>query len=301
MTIQTDTITSQPPRLIRAEGSASELGEQIGEQTAELIAHSVATYTKRFESDAGMSLEAVRAAGARYGSAIAEWDADLAATLQGMAHASGQPLELLVALNARTELLYGTRYEEGGCTPVSVLSDATANGHVLIGQNWDWRIEQQRASFVLATRDRNGFSVIALAEAGMLMKSGLNSAGLGLCNNLLVSDRDGERNGAVPMHLLTRSVIQQPRMSLAHRKILPASRASSANIMLADAAGEAIDFELVPDDFGVLYPEDGMITHANHFESALPLSAPRRPPVMRVRQPHRPGGLPSHHAFTSAP
>lgn len=270
------TTNSGPPRLVRAEGSATEIGNQVGKQTAELIAHSVETYTKRFERDAGLSLEAIRAAGRHYESAITEWDTEVAAMLRGMARGSGQPLDLLVALNARTELLYGTAHEEGGCTSVSVLGDATADGHVLIGQNWDWRIEQQRASFVLATRDQHGVSVIALVEAGMLMKSGMNSSGIGLCNNLLVSDRDGSRRGAVPMHVLTRGVIQQPRMSLAHRKILPVSRASSVNLMLADAGGEAIDFELVPDDFGVMYPVDGLITHANHFETGLPVVDQKR-------------------------
>lgn len=268
--------TTVPPRLVRAEGTAYDIGEQIGQQTAELIAHSIDTYTNRFQREAGLSLNNVRAAGAGYAEAIAAWDPELMNTLAGMAKASSQPLDLVVALNARTELLYGTAYEEGGCTSVSVMPEATADGHVLIGQNWDWRTGQQRASFVLATRDQNGFSVIALAEAGMLMKSGLNSAGIGLCNNLLVSDRDGSRPGSIPMHLLIRGVIQQPRMSLAHRKILPEPRASSANVMLADAGGEAINFELCPGDFGVLYPEDGLITHANHFETDLPLVDQKR-------------------------
>lgn len=265
-----------PPRLVRAEGDPSQIGEQIGTQTAELIAHSVETYTKRFQSDAGLTLSAVRSAGRQFGEAIHAWDERVAMTLEGMARAASQPSELLFALNARTELLYGTAYEEGGCTSVSALGSATADGHVLIGQNWDWRIEQQRASFVLATRDERDFTVIALAEAGMLMKSGLSSAGIGLCNNLLVSDRDGARAGAVPMHVLTRGAIEQPRMSLAHRAILPATRASSANIMLADAGGEAIDFELVPGDFGVLYPVDSLITHANHFETGLPVVDQKR-------------------------
>lgn len=264
------------PRLVRAEGKPAEIGEQIGSQTGELIAHSIETYTHRFERDAGLSLGAIRDAGRRFGEAIRAWDERIASTLEGMARASDQSPELLFALNARTELLYGTAYEEGGCTSVAALGAATADDHVLIGQNWDWRVEQQRASFVLATRDEHDFTVIALAEAGMLMKSGLSSAGIGLCNNLLVSDRDGARPGAVPMHALTRGVIEQPRMSLAHRKILPATRASSANIMLADAGGEAIDFELVPDDFGVLYPVDGLITHANHFETPLPVVDQKR-------------------------
>jgi isopenicillin-N N-acyltransferase-like protein len=125
-------------------------------------------------------------------------------------------------------------------------------------------------TFLLATRDTDGFSVLTLAEAGMLAKSGLNSAGLGVCANLLVSDRDTGGKG-VPYHYLLRGVLQSPTMSKAHRKVLPVTRISSGNLLLADAGGEAIDLEVAPDVFGHLLPEDGLITHANHFASTLPL------------------------------
>jgi isopenicillin-N N-acyltransferase-like protein len=35
--------------------------------------------------------------------------------------------------------------------------------------------------------------------------------------------------------------------------------------------GEVIDFELVPGDLGVLHPVDGVVTHANHLETSLPV------------------------------
>ena len=40
---------------------------------------------------------------------------------------------------------------------------------------------------------------------------------------------------------------------------------SSANYILADKAGVAINFELTPNDFFQMYPENGILAHANHF------------------------------------
>ena len=36
-------------------------------------------------------------------------------------------------------------------------------------------------------------------------------------------------------------------------------------MMVSDASGEAINFECAPDELFCLYPEDGLITHSNHF------------------------------------
>jgi isopenicillin-N N-acyltransferase like protein len=65
--------------------------------------------------------------------------------------------------------------------------------------------------------------------------------------------------------------LQSTTMSKAHKQLLQVERISSGNVLIADAGGESIDFELAPGMFGTLLPRGGMIAHANHFESALPL------------------------------
>ncbi|MDR6436704.1 isopenicillin-N N-acyltransferase-like protein [Paenarthrobacter nicotinovorans] len=258
------------PALVAVQGSYLDMGEQLGQQSANLIEQSLNTYVQRFKDDAGLTDNDIDRWGERYWQILRSYNTDIAAMLEGMAKGSRQRVGRLAALNARTEILYGSGYTEEGCTSVSVVSTHTANGHTLIGQNWDWHPEQGPATFLLATRDTNGFSVLSLTEAGMLAKSGLNSAGLGVCANLLVSDRDAGGHG-VPYHYLLRGVLQARTMSKAHKAVLGVSRVSSGNILLADADGESIDFELAPDDFGYLLPADGMIVHANHFESGLNL------------------------------
>jgi isopenicillin-N N-acyltransferase-like protein len=259
------------PPLIAVEGTYEEMGAELGSRTRELVERSLATYLRRFRDDAGLSDADVLRWGGIYHEVARSYDPRIAAMLEGLAEGAGARVEHITALNARTELLYGTGYRDEGCTSVAVLPSHTLDGHTLLAQNWDWHPEQGPVTFLLATRDTDGFAALTLAEAGMLAKSGLNSAGLGVCANLLVSDRDTGGKG-VPYHYLLRGVLQSRIMSAAQRKALDVPRISSGNLLIADAGGEAIDLEVAPGVFGHLLPVDGMITHSNHFQSALPLT-----------------------------
>ena len=266
--------------LFAASGTYAEMGAAIGAATATLVAGNLSSYRRRFRDEAGLSDADVMEWGSRYRRIAAAYDSDIEAALTGLAEGAGQPPELIFALNARTEMLYGAGHAnvaraDDGCTSLAVLGSHTTDGHTLLAQNWDWHPEQGPVTFLVATRDAEGFTVLTLAEAGMLAKSGLNSAGIGVCANLLVSDRDRGGEG-VPYHLLLRGVLQSPTMARAHRAVLPHTRISSGNLLIADRGGEAIDFEVAPDDFGYLLPEDGALTHANHFESDLAVGDPRR-------------------------
>lgn len=259
------------PPLIAVEGSYQEMGAELGARTKDLVAENLQIYLRRFRDEARLSDADVLRWGSTYQQVAHDYDPAIAAMLEGLAEGAEQPIEHITALNARTEMLFGTGYRDEGCTSVAVLGRHTVDGHTLLAQNWDWNPEQGPITFLLATRDSDGFSVLTLAEAGMLAKSGLNSAGIGVCANLLVSDRDAGGVG-VPYHYLLRGVLQAQRMGRAHRKVLDVPRISSGNLLIADAGGEAINFEVAPDVFGHLVPENGMITHSNHFASDIPVA-----------------------------
>ncbi|WP_199183312.1 C45 family peptidase [Cryobacterium sp. Y82] len=254
--------------MVVVEGSDHEMGGQIGEATRDLIHRSVETYARRYRNEAKLSDSDIHRWGSTYYKAVEDFDPRISAMLMGVSEGSGIPVETITALNARTELLYGTGYRDEGCTSYAVLPERMGTAHTVIGQNWDWRSEQRDVTFLLATRDTEGFSVLTLTEAGMLAKSGLNSAGIGACANLLVSNRDRSGTG-IPYHFLLRSALNADTLSRAIKRVTSATRISSGNIMLGAAGGEAIDLELAPDVFGHVLPERGIITHANHFESKI--------------------------------
>ncbi len=49
------------------------------------------------------------------------------------------------------------------------------------------------------------------------------------------------------------------------KAVLKAKVTVSFNIMIAHRDGEAIDLEVSPIDVGFLHPDDGILTHSNHF------------------------------------
>jgi isopenicillin-N N-acyltransferase like protein len=264
--------TDLPLPLISVRGVPEECGIAYGSEAADLIAANIETYAGRFAAQAGLDRSTVRRAGVAFRDATRQHQPRIAAMLDGVAVGAEVSVEDLYAVNGRTELLYGAVRSE--CTSVGVLDSRSANGHTLLAQNWDWYPAQRPYTVLLSTRDENGFGVVTLAEAGMVAKAGLNSAGVGLCVNLLGSDRDG-RPGGVPYHVLVRAALEADCLALALRAVCSMPRSASVNLMLGqacpDAPGEVIDMELVPGEVGVLHPVDGLLTHANHILSALPV------------------------------
>jgi isopenicillin-N N-acyltransferase-like protein len=262
-----------PLPLISVAGTPAECGAAYGAAAEALIAENVALYLRRFHDQAGLDQAAVRAAGAGYRGTTRAVHPRIADMLDGVAEGAGVQVDEVYALNARTELIYGTR-PDGGCTAAGVLDTHTASGHLLMGQNWDWHPAQREAMVVLQTTDERGHTVITLAEAGMLAKTGLNSAGLGVCLNLLGCDRDGTVDGGVPYHVVVRAVLESDHLGGALKVACRTPRNASLNLLIGqahEAGGEIIDLELAPGEAGWLHPVDGLLTHANHFETALPV------------------------------
>ena len=253
-----------PLPLVAVEGTPAECGAAYGAQAASLVAGNTAAYLDRFAEQAGLAPAEVRRAGAAFRQVTLEAQPRVAAMLDGLAEGARVAVEEIYALNARTELLYGATE----CTSLGVISDTT-----VLAQNWDWHPDQRPYALLLATRDERGFAVLTLAEAGMLGKAGLNSAGLGLCVNMLMSDRDG-RGPGVPYHVLVRAVLESHTLGGAIEVICGSPRSASINMLIGQAfgpsvPGEVIDVEVAPGDVGFLHPVDGVITHANHFESSI--------------------------------
>jgi isopenicillin-N N-acyltransferase-like protein len=265
--------------VVSVSGTPAECGEAYGVESRVMIQANVEAYLRRFREQAGLDNEAVRSAGEAFRTATAEHHPRIGAMLDGVAAGAGVPVAEIYALNGRTELIYGTVQE---CTAIGVLGTHTATGHLLMGQNWDWHPDQLDAMLLLRTTDERGFTVLTLAEAGMVAKTGLNSAGLGQCLTMLGSDRDGLTSPpGVPYHVIARATLEADSLGWATRMACRSPRNASINLLLGQAGdreygdpavtGELIDLELVPGDVGWLHPVDGMITHANHLDSRLPV------------------------------
>ena len=253
--------------LIRATGTPTEIGASYGEQAAALIAGNLEDYRAKFAA-VGLDAAQVTRIGEMFAETTRAYTPRIADTLDAVAEGAGIARGDVYALNARTELMLPQGMEVTECTAVAVLSEHTANGNTLLAQNWDWYPEQQPYTVVLATRDERGHEIVTLAEAGMLAKTGLNNAGVGVCVNLIHSDRDGAPGG-VPYHVLIRAVLDQPDGLAVSLKVTSLPRSASINLMIAAAGGTALDLEVAPGLVGRVLPQDGLVTHANHFVSDI--------------------------------
>jgi isopenicillin-N N-acyltransferase-like protein len=161
-----------------------------------------------------------------------------------------------------------------------VLPEASADGHTLLAQNWDWMPEAAETAVVLEVHRDDGPSYLTIAEAGHLAKVGVNSAGLGVCTNTLVSQQDAGRMG-VPYHVLLRALMDATSISAATRTVLQAQRAFSGNFLLAHRDGLAVNIETRsggPEGARTQFAgDDGLLAHTNHF-----LDAGLRPGDARV-------------------
>ncbi|HLK41873.1 MAG TPA: C45 family peptidase, partial [Thermoleophilia bacterium] len=110
-------------------------------------------------------------------------------------------------------------------------------------------------------------SYATIVEAGMLAKVGMNAAGLGICTNTLVSDRDANRPG-VPYHVMLRALFDATSVDEAAATLRSVERALSANYLIADKSGRAANFETIAggaDAIHATVPHGGLIAHTNHF------------------------------------
>ena len=130
---------------------------------------------------------------------IENFDPAYVEEMRGIAEGAGEPFAAVMLMNARTEMVAAARRQQAarqfpdGCTAALALPEASADGVLLHGQNWDWRAECAETGVVLRIRRDDGPDILTFTEAGGLARSGLNSAGIGLTANALECDRDYQR------------------------------------------------------------------------------------------------------------
>lgn len=263
---------------VRVEGGPRDRGRQYGEQAADRIAISIRAYGEVFRDYAGWDWSTVRREAARYEAPIAAQFPSYLEEMRGIAEGAGVDFEDVLSINVRTEVMFAAKarkaeeasHSVGECSSFAVVPEASANRHTLIGQNWDWLLHCFDTVVVLEAVQEQGPDFVTVVEAGLLAKTGMNSSGIGLVTNALVTDADvGEP--ALPYHVLLRAILDAETLSDAYTVLQSGRRSASANYLIAHRDGMAVDIEAAPGDFArlfLLFPEDGVLLHTNHYRSA---------------------------------
>jgi isopenicillin-N N-acyltransferase-like protein len=247
-----------------------ERGRQLGRASRDHVRGSLQFYEETFAHYAGLSWAQVREIAAQFRDPIAEYDEQIGREIEGIAAGAEVPHEDALAINARTEIMFGlwTRPAHE-CTSLFVGPEASANGHVLIGQNWDWNPRTLHTTILAEIDQGPRPSFAMLAEGGLVGKIGFNAAGVGVAANALVSDLDKGEPG-VPFHVILRGILDSRTVEEAVAAIVRARRASSANYVIAGANGAGVNVETAPggvETVFMIHPTDGFLSHSNHFTS----------------------------------
>jgi isopenicillin-N N-acyltransferase-like protein len=249
-----------------------------GRELAPMIAENIDTYLARFAAG-GLDKDDARKEGETWVEVIAGQNAEYSQEMRGVAEGADLPLGDIAMLNARYEITFGLfgrearakdiaaiAEEADGCSTFGALPEATANGHTILGQNWDWLAGVHEHCAVLRIRRKSGTDLICYTEAGIVGgKMGVNEHGIGLVENGLVSDHDGRNAYEKPFHMRCREILDAETYDFALQPIVATRRVCSANFVVGHADGEIIDVETSPDAVSYHYPHDGLVTHSNHF------------------------------------
>ena len=238
-------------------------GRAYGEAAREKINTILEKYRKIFNAITGDTWETTVERGESFISKAQAFAPDLVEEIRGIAEGADQAFMDVFLLNARSEILFNPQVLAQECTTVAALPESTTNGEVLLAQNWDWYKEVIDCQVILNIRQSEGKpSFITFTEAGQLAKIGMNTAGIGLVVNNLVSDQP--RTG-VPWIFMTRRVLESSHLAQAIGYVLNTPRAHSINFLIGYAEGEAVNLETSPVEEHILWPENGCLVHTNHY------------------------------------
>jgi hypothetical protein len=255
--------------LLSLTGDDAARGHQFGRLAAPLIRTIFAAQDAAETAADGVGL---RAWWARTGHALAPFIARHTphtwAEMEGMAAGADLPLEDLLALTCSYEKHMkwrpaGTASADAAhCTAFAATGAATADGHLLCGQNNDevpgcWA--HAAADVAVRHQQADGLTTLLYTHPGIPAYMGMNSAGL--CVLWMYID-NGDRGPGVPTCALIREVLHQPSLAAALAWLQAVPHAIPNAFTLA-AEGEGLaNLEISPAHVA-LTRGDTWLVHAN--------------------------------------
>lgn len=271
--------------------SVKQIGLAYGQQGRTQVLGSIAFYRRQFQETCNLDWPAVRAEADRYVTSLTRLAPRHLEEIRGIAEGSGVDFLDILALNVRTEITFGLftdsststgettssveMPESDGCTslswftgdhddqPTFLPKEASSS---YLAQNWDW-MPGQRANLValyISHASPELPKIATVTEAGLLAKTGLNSAGVGVCLNALRCR--GVNRDQLPVHLALRRVLECSSRDEAVRALKQTGFAGCGHLLVADAKTGGVGLECTSRWIRELdMDEVGRVHHTNHL------------------------------------
>src|SRR5207245_7185314 len=162
-------------------GARRGLGGQHGEAARGQIRASIGYYRESFKRITGLEWAQIRSNAPRWLQPIESYLPGISEEIHGIAEGAGVDFAEVLALNARGELSTHNPFAdeaEEGCSSYAILPEASGDGHVYCGQNWDWRCETAGTVILLRIVQPGKPTIVMQTEAGQVGRHGANSAGI---------------------------------------------------------------------------------------------------------------------------
>ncbi len=244
--------------LIEVTGKPEELGHAHGESLRERIEAAFSFYRdlfKRFNDSQIIHFSN------SFKKNISLSDPDYETEIEAIARASGLDPWKVYMLNARTEI-HRCKALAFGENDVNECTSFFFKESAVLAQNWDWEKTLEDLSVVIRLIRRDGHRILMVTEPGIIGKIGFNSAGVGVCLNILRCEAEV---GGLPVHVLLRKVLDSSYLREAFDKVLSSKRATMSNMLLADRNGEGFNIELAGDRLEKIESSGPVVFHTNHY------------------------------------
>ncbi len=253
---------------IEVTGTHHEVGRQIGEAAADLVARGLAYYESSYPVLAGMTFAAAVDRARSYLAPAQAWAPQLVDQLRGLAEGAGVPFDYLFAVNCT---------EEFTCTEESI-SDPTAppargehctsfafvsGGRTYAGHNEDWYPGDIENLVLRRVTLAGGMRYIAMCPAAALPMTAMNGRGIVSTATTLYSHDEAV---GVPNAFILASLHESHTLEEARARIEEAPRARASSHLLCDDRGRIWGLETTAGR--VAFIEGGeRLAHTNHYLS----------------------------------
>ena len=247
--------TSATFPILNLSGTPAQRGLAHGRELQSQITRALAYYKKLFR----LRDEEIFKHAAHFRQVIRNYSLDYCTEIEAIATGAQVDPLWIYALNARTEIIAaggGLFANTNECTTMCFSNSA------VLGQTWDWGKPLEDLCSLMRIATSNGPTVLMLSEPGIIGKIGMNSAGLGVCLNILTIDKP--QNG-LPIHVMLRALLECATIQEAKNLVEESGAGKSSNVIVATKDGNSFDTEFAANE--VLFPSalGENHVHTNHY------------------------------------
>jgi len=237
---------------IKVSGDHSQIGHQHGTLASEQIHSAIEIYKYLLAQLPGDLINEARPHIESMKTVVENLTPHLAEEISSIAAGAGVEEYWIYLLNCRSELLSLAIPE---CT--SICSPESS----FMGQNWDYIPELQPLTLLAHITLPTDLKIVTLTEPGMVGKIGLNSAGIGVCLNLLTVKQD---KLGLPIHVLLRWLLEATSRKEVDDRLSQVQNGIVGNVLIGSKFGWGINMEYLGDHVVRTDFDDETFVHTNH-------------------------------------